>query len=320
MNVLLVKRIIIIVITVISLLILNTVCWKLRKKLKHKGFKVGLSLVSVLGSIMLLLMLGTFLFTDYILYYPHFNKEAYLQLQNNENLEELEINTPVGKCAGWMYHSMKEGNTTIILYPGNMFTSEEMMGYSTGFDGGTDGQGINVITLDYPGYGRSEGIPTERTMKSMALAAYDAIISRSDMQDQKIVLMGYSLGTGIANYVASKRDADGLILMAPYQNGYDLFNGFADIFHGPMKLFVPYRMRADKFAEKISVKPLVMMSKDDELISYESSLALSEKYPAGCEMKTYDGLGHGGFWQDNQVWQDIFEYLSDISEQNGAID
>ena len=63
-----------------------------------------------------------------------------------------------------------------------------------------------------------------------------------------------------------------------------------------------------------------MVSKDDELISYESSLALSEKYPAGCEMKTYDGLGHGGFWQDNQVWQDIFEYLSDISEQNGAID
>lgn len=309
MDVLVVKRILEVSIAVLAVLILNIACWKIRKKLTHKAARIGVIAGQVFASIVVVAMLVAYILTDRVLYYPHFNEEAYMQLQEIENLEELEIDTSVGTCAGWMYHSAYEADATVILFPGNMFTSEEMMGYSTGFDSGNDGKGINMITLDYPGYGRSGGIPCEYTMKVMALSAYDAIISRSDMQDQKIILMGYSLGTGIANYVASKRDVDGLILMAPYQNGYDLFNGFVDIFHGPAKLFNPYRMRADKFAQTVNVKPLMIASKDDELISYESSLALSEKYPLGCDVKMYDGLGHGGFWQEQCVWQEIFQYI-----------
>lgn len=309
MDVLVLKRIIEIASTAAAVLLLNLACWKIRKKLKQKAARFGVSFIRILGSVMCLIMLVACILTDKVLYYPHFNEEAYMQLKDIKNLEELEIDTPVGTCAGWMYHSLYEADVTVILFPGNMFTSEEMMGYSTGFDSANGGQGINMITLDYPGYGRSGGIPSEHTMKVMALSAYDDIISRSDMQNQKIVLMGYSLGTGIANYVASKRDVDGLILMAPYQNGYDLFNGFVDIFHGPLKLFNPYRMRADKFAQTVNVKPLMIASKDDELISYESSLALSEKYPLGCDVKIYDGLGHGGFWQEQCVWQEIFQYI-----------
>lgn len=312
MDALTVKRILEVSIAVLVLLILNIACWKIRKKLINKAAGMGVLAAQALGSMVVLMMLAAYILTDSILYYPHFNKEAYIQLHEIENLEELELDTPVGTCAGWMYHSIYEADATIILFPGNMFTSEEMIGYSTGFDNGNDQKGINMITLDYPGYGRSDGIPTEHTMKVMALSAYDAIISRSDMQNQKIILMGYSLGTGIANYVASKRDVDGLILMAPYQNGYDLFNGFFDIFHGPCKLLNPYRMRADKFAQTVKVKPLMMASKDDELISYESSLALSEKYPAGCDVKLYNGFGHGGFWQEQCVWEAIFQYISEI--------
>lgn len=312
MDVLVLKRIIEIGSTVAAVLLLNLAGWMIKKKLIHKAARFGVNVIMVLGSVGFVIMLVACMLTDKVLYYPHFNEEAYMQLQDAKNLEELEIDTPVGTCAGWMYHSIYEANTTVILFPGNMFTSEEMMGYSTGFDSANDGQGINMITLDYPGYGRSEGIPSEHTMKVMALSAYDAIISRSDMQNQKIVLMGYSLGTGIANYVASNREVDGLILMAPYQNGYDLFNGFVDIFHGPLKLFNPYRMRADQFAQTIEVKPLMIVSKDDELISYESSLELSEKYPFGCVVKIYNGLGHGGFWQEQRVWQDIFLFISEI--------
>lgn len=281
---------------------------KLSKRMSKrvgKLLKVGLCIFVVL-------MLVSYALTGYVLYHPHFNQEAYAQLQELENLEELEIDTPVGSCAGWMYHSVYETDITIILFPGNMYTSEEMMGYSAGLDAASQGKGINLITLDYPGYGRSEGIPVESTIKAMALAAFDVIVSREDMQNQKIILMGYSLGTGVANYVASKREADGLILMAPYQNGYDIFNGFVDVFHGPMKLFIPYRMRADKFALEVGVKPLLMASKDDEMIPYESSLALSEKYPLGCHMKTYEGFGHNGFWQEQCVQDDIFRYIAEI--------
>lgn len=309
MNVLVFKRIITIVLAMIALLVLQVVCFKVKKTLISKTQKRMMKGIWGLGTIIVLLMMVSYLFADTVLYRPHFQEEAYAQLKNSENLEELLIDTPVGKCAGWMYHSMYESQVTIILFPGNMYTSEEMAGYSSGLE--QKETGINMITLDYPGYGRSEGMPTEHTIKQMALSAFDELMCRSDMQNQKIVLMGYSLGTGIANYVASKREIDGLILMAPYQNGYDLLNGFVDVYHGPLKLLNPYKMRADKFAETIRVKPLLIASRDDELISYKSSLALSEIYPAGCEVKLYDGLGHGGFWQDMNVKQDILGYLTD---------
>lgn len=313
MDVMTQKHIYEVFIAILTLIIFNGLCVAARKKLAYKiVVKVSLIITLVMGNVVIVLILLFYFLTDSILYYPHFDKDIYLQLSKNYCMEELETDTPVGTCNGWFYHSPQESELTIILYPGNMQTAGEMMSLSGAFENQSEALGLNLIVMDYPGYGRSDGIPAETTMKSMALSAFDGIMNRSDMQDQKVVLMGYSLGTGIANYVASERDVDGLILIAPYQNGYDLFNGFVDIFHGPMKLFIPYRMRADKFAATVDVKPLIIASKDDPMVPYESSLELSDKYSLGSEMKTYDGLGHGGFWQDDQVWKDIREYLIEI--------
>lgn len=307
------KRVIEVVAAIVMLLFFNfiwmMVCKKPAKRLFAKVFRV---FTCILGNVMILLMLLMYIVTDTVLYYPHKNDEVTDGLKEHECMEELLLETSVGTCSGWFYHSSQESELTVILYPGNMQTAGEMMYLSGAITENSEGLGINLAALDYPGYGDSEGSPSETTIKAMALDAFDGIAGREDMQGQKVVMMAYSLGTGVANYVASKREVDGLVLMAPYQNGYDLFNGFVDIFHGPLKLFIPYRMRADRFAGTVGVKPLVLATKDDEMVPFESSLALSERYPAGCVMKTYDGLGHGGFWQDEQVWQDVFAYLTKI--------
>lgn len=313
MDVMTQKHIYEVIIAVVALLVYNSFCVVIQKKLIHRLIaKVCWLFLLLAGNCLILLMLLSYWITDQVLYYPHRNEEVCEQLSQMECMEELAIDTVVGTCGGWYYHSPQESELTIILYPGNMQTAGEMVALSGTFEENSDGLGMNLIVMDYPGYGNSEGIPSEMTIKIMALSAYDTIVSREDMQNQKIVLMSYSLGTGIANYVASKRDVDGVILLAPYQNGYDLFNGFVDIFHGPMKLFIPYRMRADKFAQTVDIKPLVIATKDDEMVPYESSVSLSKRYPLGADMKTYDGLGHGGLWQEKQIWKDIFTYLGEM--------
>ena len=315
MSVLITKHIVEIVAAVMAGIAIYYASKFINTKIVHEKIKLGINVFRVLGIASVVFSLLICIVTDHVLYHISFNLDAYVQLQQSDSFEELKLNTPIGKCSGWMYHSMHDAEVTVILFPGNMYASEEMMGSSVMFDEGNGKSGVNFIALDYPGYGRCDGIPSESTIKLMALSAFDELMTRNDMKDQKIVLMGYSLGTGVANYVASKRDVDGMILIAPYKNGHELFNKFINIFNGPLKLFNPYKMRADLFAENIKVKPLVIATKDDTMISYESSSELAQIYPQGSDMKLYDGLGHGGFWSDNQVWQDILSYLSEITNK-----
>lgn len=314
MDVMTQKHIYEVIVAVIVLIAYNSFCVVVRKKLIHRLIaKVCWLFVLIAGNCVILLMLLSYVITDHVLYYPHCDEAIHEQLGMMDYMEELALETSVGRCGGWFYHSPKNSELTVILYPGNMQTAGEMVLLSGTFEDSAEGLGLNLVVMDYPGYGNSEGLPSEYTMKKMALEAYDDLLAREDMCGQRVVLMSYSIGTGVANYVASKRDVDGLILMAPYQNGYDLFNGIVDMFHGPMKLFIPFRMRADRFAETVTVKPLIIASEQDEMVPYESSLGLSKRYPMGAFMDSYHGLGHGELWKDKRIWQSLIAYLEDFN-------
>ncbi|MBQ2789471.1 MAG: alpha/beta fold hydrolase, partial [Thermoguttaceae bacterium] len=146
--------------------------------------------------------------------------------------------------------------------------------------------GFDFVCCDYPGYGESGGEPSERSLKTFGLAAYDATVKA--FPGRRIVVFGFSLGTGVATYVASERPVVGLILAAPYADGFDLFNNFAPIFYGPTRLTVPYRMETVKFAEKVDARPLILATRPDALVPFESSERLAKAFRGGVEFVAQD--------------------------------
>ena len=66
------------------------------------------------------------------------------------------------------------------------------------------------------------------------------------VDDSKIVVFGFSIGTGMATYVASQREVNGLILLAPYDNALNLYNDNVNIFYGPIEKIRKYRFESDK--------------------------------------------------------------------------
>ena len=76
--------------------------------------------------------------------------------------------------------------------------------------------GLSVLLLEYPGYGRSGGKPTEESITSAAAAAYDYLVSRDDVDNSRIVAYGRSLGGGAACALAAKRPLAGLILESSF--------------------------------------------------------------------------------------------------------
>jgi pimeloyl-ACP methyl ester carboxylesterase len=70
----------------------------------------------------------------------------------------------------------------------------------------------SVYLIPYRGYGPSSGSPSEKKLYTDALQVYDAVQG----QYAEVALMGRSLGSGVATFVASRREVTRLVLVTPY--------------------------------------------------------------------------------------------------------
>jgi len=147
----------------------------------------------------------------------------------------------------------------------------------------------------------------------MVTVAYDYAVSRSDVDPARIVVEGYSIGTGPATYLASQRDAAGLVLIAPYDNGIDLYNSQLDIFHGPLTLLVTQKFPSDQYAREVSVSPLIITSTGDRTINHTLSEALATHFPQSADLHVLSGLDHEDYFGSTDVQTLIAAYVEEVA-------
>jgi hypothetical protein len=276
-----------------------------------KGVRILLRTISVLLVLIALMAVGITLYAPSQMFYPNFDEKAYRQLEGEGDAIAVSIPTEQGTLTGWFLDNAEDPSPLILYFGGNgensstrmlrMCRSEETRAIFEGYD---------FVFIDYPKYGKSEGELSEEALFLYALDVYDYF--SADAKVAGIVPMGYSLGTGLANYVASKRDVAGLILMAPYADFYDMYNNNVDIFYGPMRLLVTVRMESVRFAEDIRVRPIVFASEADTMIPFQSSERLVRAYPIAPEFITLKDAGHNDFWGREEILIGIEEYLKNL--------
>lgn len=258
----------------------------------------------------LILALAIRLIAPSKLFHPNRDDTSHAALLTRADVEHLTIDTKHGALSGYLLKASDRPAPLVLYFGGNGENAATTLNrlntrQREAFEG------CHFAQVDYPGYGLSEGRPSDAALKRTALTAYDALAAREDVTD--IIILGYSIGTGPANYCAANRDAAGLILMAPYADGADLFNSVVNIFHGPLKLLVSYNMSSVTFAKDIPYKPLIFAAENDELVPYSSAVRLSKAYPQGCEFVTIPGIRHGGFWHSSVVLTGIAEYIREVT-------
>jgi uncharacterized protein len=75
--------------------------------------------------------------------------------------------------------------------------------------------GVSLLIFDYPGYGRSEGRPTEAGCYEAAEAAYDWLTRDGGVPPEQVLIFGRSLGTAVAVHLASRHLHRALVLVSP---------------------------------------------------------------------------------------------------------
>jgi uncharacterized protein len=76
--------------------------------------------------------------------------------------------------------------------------------------------GLGVLLVEYPGYGRSRGVPSEATVTEAFTAGYDWLVGRKDVDGGRIIVCGRSIGGGAACALARQRPTAGMILLSTF--------------------------------------------------------------------------------------------------------
>jgi uncharacterized protein len=76
--------------------------------------------------------------------------------------------------------------------------------------------GLSILLFDYPGYGRSDGRPSEQGCYDAASAAYQWLVEQQKISPTDILVVGRSLGTAVAVHLAGRLPHRALILISPF--------------------------------------------------------------------------------------------------------
>src|SRR5215831_4318290 len=125
--------------------------------------------------------------------------------------EDLDLTAPDGvRLRGWWLRG--RGKTALVYFHGNGGNISHRLDRSRTL---IDALGLDIVLVDYRGYGSSEGRPSERGLYADGEAIYEAARAHG-FPPERIVLFGESLGCAVAIETALRKPAGALILEAPF--------------------------------------------------------------------------------------------------------
>ncbi|MCA6106070.1 alpha/beta hydrolase [Bradyrhizobium cenepequi] len=173
--------------------------------------------------------------------------------------EEHVLTTGDGEKVIVWYVPAKPGHPVILHFPGN---GDFLAGRVSRFRAMTS-DGTGLVALSYRGYAGSSGYPSEQGILQDAAAAYAFTAAR--YAAERIVVWGFSLGTGIAVSLASEQPIGKLILEAPYTSTADIAGSVLPFV--PVRWLMRDQFRSDERIERVNVPLLVMHGTNDPVIS-----------------------------------------------------
>ncbi len=148
----------------------------------------------------------------------------------------------------------------------------------------------DVFILDYRGYGKSEGsINGQEQFFNDMQSAYNEL--KNQYPENKIIILGYSLGTGLASRLASTNNPRLLILQAPYYNMTDIVKHTIPIIPA---FILKYKFENNTYLRLCKMPVVIFHGEEDEVIYYGSSLKLKNEFKAQDTLITLAGQGHNG--------------------------
>lgn len=229
---------------------------------------------------------------------------------NQSRYAENEIRLRHGgvTLTGWFFkNEIGPGNPLVVYYGGN---AEDV---SLNF---TDLGRFNIqsfLFMNYRGYGGSDGKPSETALLTDALFVIDHMLATEGVDPAHMVLMGRSLGSGVAVHVAAKRKVGGIILVTPFDSLVNVARAHYPIF--PVGLMLKHRFDSAALAPGITTPALFLTASHDQVVPVRFAKKLEAVWGGPVTTVTVEGTDHNSIETSPVYWDAVNEYLSSHNRQ-----
>jgi fermentation-respiration switch protein FrsA (DUF1100 family) len=223
--------------------------------MRFRPKKILIWLVGLAAVAYLVALAALYVFQRDFLYHPPQDFRTAPAAAGLPEAEETVLTTHDGeKVIAW-YVPPRDGKRVVIFFHGNGDTLALRVARLRAII--ADGTGL--IAVSFRGYAGSSGHPSEKGLILDAQAAYDFVAAR--FAPERIVVWGFSLGTGPAVALAAEHPIGKLILEAPYTSTADI--GASDLPFIPVRLLMIDQFHSDERIAKVHVPLLIMHGAHD---------------------------------------------------------
>ncbi len=222
------------------------------------------------------------------------------------NLESHSLSLANNQTTQTWYHPAQEGKPTFLLSLGNAQPLDGLNAYKEYIK-----QGYGIITYEYPGFGTTNGQPTEASIMQTAKAVSDFLIQKKGIPTTQQVLVGHSLGCNPSVHLAETAPYKALILNAPMNSFTELIRkkyGWLTRWF-PIHYHAPSRWHNDQILNQNSIPVFVIAFKKDPVIQPELSQKLYQI--AQTTNKTFHSVeGEGHVALPSDVLKEVTDFLN----------
>lgn len=155
-----------------------------------------------------------------------------------------------------------------------------------------------IFLMHYRGYGRSSGAPSEAALQKDALVLFD----RVHAAHPDVVVIGQSLGSGIAVRLASQRPVARLVLVTPFDSLQELAAAQFPMF--PVRWLLADKFESGRYAPIVTAPTLIIAAEQDEVIPRSSTDRLHARFAPGvAKFVVLPGTGHNTISANPLYWR-----------------
>ncbi len=195
---------------------------------------------------------------------------------------------------------LNSGNRNAILYFGG--NAEAVAHSASEFE--YEFPFYSVYLINYRGYGGSSGKPEEKALYSDALYIFDQLSTLYD----SVSVIGRSLGSGVASYIASERDVKKLVLVTPFDSIQSVAQKRFPLY--PMSILLTDKFNSSGRASKINSEVLILAAENDQVIGGVHTENLIKSFtnsPPSVEI--IEDSGHNDISHHSKYYRTIRDFL-----------
>ena len=265
--------------------------------------------------IFLIIYVIIFLFFLFIVYavYLYFNQSKYVYFPTSDIVatpsdsglfyEDLMLKTSDGiKISAWYIHA-ENPKATLLFFHGNGGN----ISYRIEFIEMFYSLNISTFIIDYRGYGKSEGSPTEEGTYLDSEAAWDYLVNEKNTDPSSIVIYGKSLGGPIAARLAEKHNPAALILDSTFTSTKDIAVKLYPFL--PVKKFFKFEYDTVRYLKGVDCPILIIHSIDDNYIPFSHAEKLFDTVDGEKELVETRGDHNTSFMISRQIYKNSIDNI-----------